>query len=73
LQRGWNLVAAPFPYAGLDGSAINAEAGAGCGLQEVATYSAGSYQVHAPGASYHVPATAGMWMLCTKSYVWTPS
>jgi hypothetical protein len=77
LQRGWNLVGAPFPSGGLDGSAINAEIGAGapsggCGLQEVATYSNG-YHVHAPTVAYHVAATAGMWILCTKSYAWTPS
>lgn len=78
LNPGWNLVAAPYPLGGLTGDAINAELGSQCGLQEVATYQSGSYGVYTPaigpsGSGFHVPPTAGMWVLCTNAYSWTPA
>jgi hypothetical protein len=78
LQPGWNLEAAPFPYAGLNGDSISGEIGTACGLQEIATYTGGSYQVYMPsggpaGAGFHVPITDGMWIECTNTYTWTPS
>jgi hypothetical protein len=78
LDPGWNLVAAPYPYRGLDGVLIDGELGpaapSGCGMQEVATYGSGSYAAFLHGAtgSFHVAAPAGMWVECTQAYAWTP-
>jgi hypothetical protein len=76
LNHGWNLVAAPFRA--LTGDGIKSELGSACGLQEIATYSGGSYHVYTPtggptGSGFQVPATGGMWIECSSSGVWTPS
>jgi photosystem II stability/assembly factor-like uncharacterized protein len=78
LNHGWNLVAAPYPGTGLTGDGIKSELGSACGLQEIATYSGGSYHVYTPGggpsgSGFQVPATAGMWIECSSSGAWTPS
>jgi hypothetical protein len=77
LNQGWNLVAAPFPAAGLTTTAIQNEiltGGADCGVLQIVTYSGGAYQPWAPGqAAVPVPATSGMWIRCTTSGVWFPS
>jgi RHS repeat-associated protein len=74
LHPGWNLVAAPYPGTGLNGSDINAQIGPTCSLQEVVTYTGSGYQTYLPGqsGSFHGPATAGMWVLCGKGSSWTP-
>jgi hypothetical protein len=82
LIPGWNLVYAPDVYRGLNGDDISREIGPGgtnpCGLQEVVAYVSGSYQTYTPtggpvGTGFHVPTTIGMWIACSKAYVWTPS
>jgi hypothetical protein len=75
LQRGWNLVAAPFPLSGLDGSAIASEVKPVGTVKEVAIYQGGSYQTFVPGqvAPFHVPSTLGFWVECANQTTWTPS
>jgi hypothetical protein len=76
LLPGWNLVAAPYPSAGLMTNTVASEASA-CNVQEVATYSAGSYSTWTPAmgaaAAFLVPATSGMWIECATAASWTPS
>jgi hypothetical protein len=73
LLAGWNLVAAPFPAAGLVTTAIATEA-AGCSVQTIVVYQNGSYQSWTPVATpFTVPSTAGMWLQCANSSTWTPS
>jgi hypothetical protein len=73
LLAGWNLVAAPFPAAGLVTTAIATEA-AGCSVQTIVVYQNGSYQSWTPVATpFTVPSTAGMWLQCANSSTWTLS
>jgi hypothetical protein len=74
LHRGWNLVAAPFPVAGLSGAAIASQA-SGCGVQLVAILSSGSYQTWTPSSSTSltVASTAGMWVQCSGNGSLTPA
>jgi hypothetical protein len=72
LQPGWNLVAAPFPATGLMASGISSQV-SGCGVQEIATYTGGSYQTWLPGGTdVLAPAVGGFWMECMASGTWTP-
>jgi hypothetical protein len=71
LGRGWNLVAAPYPYQGLSTTAIAAQAA--CGVKAIATRQDASYRSWTPGqAARPVPATGGFWLLCASSGSWTP-
>jgi hypothetical protein len=72
LERGWNLVAVPYPATGMNASTIATEA-SDCSVQEIAAYSGGSYQVWTPGQpDVTIPATRGLWLLCQNAAVWTP-
>jgi hypothetical protein len=74
LAPGWNLVAAPYPPGGLHASTIASEVRQ-CGVQEIAVYSGGGYQVWTPtsGTDFVVPSYGGVWIECTGPGSWTPS
>jgi hypothetical protein len=72
LSPGWNLVAAPYPSTGLSTSTIATEI-PGCGLQEIALYTGGGYQVWLPTSiPMTVSAASGLWIDCASSTQWSP-
>jgi hypothetical protein len=77
LQTGWNLVAAPLPSAGLDGTTIRDEIDKSVAgnLTEAAIYTNGSYQTYLPSQTtpFHVPASSGMWIQVFEPTTWTPT
>jgi hypothetical protein len=80
LQRGWNLVAAPFPTHGLSASTIasqiETQCGSGnCAVQEIVVQSGGSYETYLAGgrgSTFTAPATHGVWILMSAPASWTP-
>jgi hypothetical protein len=84
LQRGWNLVAAPFPCSGLDTDtlALEIEAQGGVPTTIAAREATGGYATYViprGGPSQPLdlgltlPCTSGFWVQVTKASTWTPT
>jgi hypothetical protein len=82
LQRGWNLVAAASPSAGLSAGKMAAEidpacASSACSVKAIVKYINGAYVTYIPGGSgtgtsFTVLPTDGVWIQMSTPTTWTP-
>jgi hypothetical protein len=75
---GWNLVAAPYPAAGMSADAavreIDAVESHGGSVVAVGTFAGGAYHVYLPGqrSPMTIPASGAVWIESTGTAVWQP-
>jgi hypothetical protein len=80
LRSGWNLVAAPYPLAGMSAGTVASEIDStcstgACSVKEIAGYSGGAYTTYIPGSGatpFTVSATSGMWIEMSAAATWNP-